>query len=149
MKKFVVLALCAVLFSPLVDGGTNPTPDIHALVATTVAPLTITSGTPPSGRVGVQYGGFHYVLGRIFYGFPITATGGVAPYTWSATGLPPGVAPKFIFYGGSTRCCIAVEVLGGIPTKAGTYTTVLTVTDSATVKHHKSATYTIKILPHG
>jgi prepilin-type N-terminal cleavage/methylation domain-containing protein len=50
----------------------------------------------------------------------ITATGGATPYTWSASGLPPGLS---IDTGGK---------ISGVPTTAGTYSSVVvTVVDAA------------------
>ena len=48
----------------------------------TIAPaaLMITSAPPPNGQVGVAYS------------YQETATGGILPYTWSATGLPVGLS---------------------------------------------------------
>lgn len=45
----------------------------------TITPVQITSGPPPAGAVGLPYS------------FQPTASGGLAPYTWSATGLPAGL----------------------------------------------------------
>jgi hypothetical protein len=49
----------------------------------------------------------------------LAATGGVAPYTWAATGLPPGLAIS------------AAGVVSGTPTTAGTSSVTVTATDSA------------------
>jgi hypothetical protein len=57
------------------------------------------------------------VLNSPGYGF--TASGGTAPYQWSATGLPPGIG---LSSGG---------VLSGTPTKAGSYSVSFSATDSA------------------
>src|SRR5207247_270299 len=56
--------------------------------------------------------------------------GGTAPFTWTATGLPPGMAVRF--GSGTTVPWISagdVEVWGR-PTAAGTYNVQLTVTDA-------------------
>ena|SRR5487761_1130915 len=82
------------------------------------APLTVTIAPPaikfdtttlPGGTVGKAYA------------FTLTFSGGVAPYTCAVTGgtLPPAIAL-------STACAFA-----GTPTKAGEYSFVVTVTDSA------------------
>ncbi len=75
--------------------------------------------TLPDGAVGKIYGENLYV------------SGGTEPYRWSGSSLPPGltVAP-----GG---------VLVGTPTQAGTFTTTVTVTDSAGASALK--TYSLKI----
>lgn len=116
--------------------------------------LTITSGTPPSGRVGVPYGGVHFVKEYPFpfSGFPLNATGGTSPYTWSwsagaGSSLPPGLKVSIAFRGGSTRCCLSVPVIEGTPTKSGTYDVVLRVIDSATPAVTVTAAYTIDIQP--
>ena len=51
-------------------------------------------------------------------GYNFTASGGLAPYQWSATGLPPGVNLS------------ASGILSGTPTSGGTYNMTITVTDS-------------------
>jgi hypothetical protein len=69
---------------------------------------TITTTTLPSGMAGQVYSA------------SLAASGGSGTFSWSATGLPPGVA-------------IAGNTLGGTPTAAGTYSAVaVTVTDSST-----------------
>jgi hypothetical protein len=50
----------------------------------------------------------------------LTATGGKKPYTWTATGLPPGLVLS------------AAGVLSGTPTTAGAYTPAFTAADSST-----------------
>lgn len=67
----------------------------------------------------------------------LTATGGTPPYTWSATGLPPGLS---ISSGG---------VISGTPTTAGTYNVTATATDSASPPASGSATFTWTINPVG
>lgn len=51
--------------------------------------------------------------------------GGVAPYTWSITGLPPGVTQMQMGYGST-----AVAAITGTATATGTYPLTVTVTDS-------------------
>jgi hypothetical protein len=125
----------------------------YTIAVNPAAGLTITSGTPPSGRVGVHYGGFHYVQGHQFFGFELGATGGTPPYTWSwsaesGSSLPPGLSVGVLFFGGgSTRCCLSIPVIAGTPTQAGTYDVTVKVTDSASPPNHVSAKYTIDIQP--
>jgi hypothetical protein len=61
----------------------------------------------------------------------LTATGGTAPYTWTASGLPTGLS---ISSGG---------VISGTPSTAGTYTVTVTATDSASHSGSASFTWTI------
>lgn len=114
--------------------------------------LTITSGTPPSGRVGIPYGGSHFVSGYLFSGFSLDATGGTSPYTWSwsaaaGSSLPPGLKISIVFRGGTTRCCLSVPVIEGTPTKSGTYDVVVRVIDSTSPAVNVKAAYTIDIQP--
>lgn len=69
---------------------------------------TVTTTTLPAGTVGSSYG-------------PATlaASGGAAPYTWTATGLPAGLSLS------------SAGVLSGTPTTAGTFPVAFKVTDSA------------------
>jgi hypothetical protein len=121
-----------------------------SLAVSAAGVLTITSGAPPNGSVGVAYGGSQVVQGLAFTGFPLTAAGGTPPYSWSwaapqGSSIPPGLQVILRHSGGSTRCCVDVLVIGGTPTQAGTYKTILTVTDSAATAGKASANYTIVI----
>ncbi len=71
-----------------------------------IAPLSIASSSLPSGVVGTPVSG------------SVSATGGVSPYQFSATGLPAGVTL------GSDG------TLSGAPTAPGTSSVTVTVTDS-------------------
>jgi hypothetical protein len=71
-------------------------------------PLTITTSSLPQGIVGTPYTG------------NLSATGGVLPYTWNATGLPAGLM------------LASTGQITGTPTAAGTAAVMATVTDSAT-----------------
>ena len=89
--------------------------------------LTITSAEPPSGATGSLYGGSS--------GFALSASGGVAPYQWTASALPDGLY-------------IATDphpAISGVPTVAGTYNVVITVTDSQFPPAQFSASYFIKV----
>jgi hypothetical protein len=60
------------------------------------------------------------ILGSPEAGFTVQATGGTPPYTWSATGLPPGLT-----------LTSGTGLVAGTPTQGGTFSTTFTVTDSA------------------
>jgi hypothetical protein len=70
------------------------------------APPLIDAATLPDGRVGTAYS------------YTMSATGGTAPLSWSATGLAPGMS-----IGGTSG------VIGGTPSVAGSYTPRVTVRD--------------------
>jgi large repetitive protein len=147
---------------------------------TVASMLSITSGAPPSGTVGVDYGptiwqqlycydagasvGARVVCrqcastsecsslqrctgqgnatrplpckksGLVFQGFTFTAAGGVAPYNWSASGMPPGIDVD----------ASSGQILG-TPTTAGSYSVLITVTDTASPPVQVSGTYVIDI----
>jgi hypothetical protein len=65
----------------------------------------VVSGTLPNGQVDVAYTA------------SLTATGGTAPYTWSATGLPAGLT-------------LSNGTISGTPTTSGTFSVAVTVTDA-------------------
>jgi hypothetical protein len=92
--------------------------------------LAITSSAPPSGPTQAGYG----ANGS---GFPLTASGGVAPYTWSWTAaagssLPPGLK-------------VLSSTISGTPSTAGSFNVTVTVTDSATPAAHASSNYAIVV----
>ncbi len=74
------------------------------------------AGTSPSITTASLPAG---VRGQL-YTIALGAAGGTAPYTWSHSGLPPGIA-----LGHDTG------ILSGTPTAADTYAPTFTVTDSA------------------
>jgi hypothetical protein len=77
------------------------------LTGTAVGTATITvTGTLPAATAGVSYSG------------SFTAAGGVAPYTYSATGLPTGLTLS------------SSGVLSGTPSIAGSYTITVTAKDA-------------------
>lgn len=87
-------------------------------------PLSIATTTPSAGKVGIVYSGYSF-----------TATGGVGEkhYEITAGDLPEGLVLE------------ETGALVGIPTKAGTYTFSVTVTDSATVQNTDTHEYTVRI----
>jgi hypothetical protein len=71
---------------------------------------------------------------QVFAGFTFKATGGVPPYTWSGSGMPPDL--------------VVVALNGritGTPTSPGPYTIAATATDSGLPAAHMSANYPITI----
>jgi hypothetical protein len=77
------------------------------------------SSLPPCGRRGTVSPCVE--IRGTFVGFTLTATGGVQPYKWSASGLPPGLSVD-----------ASNGELTGTPTSASTYNISVTVTDSGT-----------------
>jgi hypothetical protein len=73
--------------------------------------LTISGTLPSTGTVGAVYTG------------TLSAVGGVAPYTWTVTGMPAGVTPA-----ASTT---ATETVMGTPTIAATSTVSVSLSDSS------------------
>jgi hypothetical protein len=79
-----------------------------ATVTVTPAPLTITTQALPAAVIGAAYS------------FSLVATGGVAPYTWTALGsLPAGLALN------------PNGTISGVPTASGTFNLTFRVADNA------------------
>lgn len=121
--------------------------------------LSITSSAPPGGTFGIAYDGRVGPACKpgtpncfcIFmplrpschiaeHGFQLTVTGGTQPYSWSwsaAAGstLPPGLTLS------------PAGLLGGVPTQAGSYAVVVTVSDSSMPSLQNNADYSIMITP--
>ena len=91
--------------------GSGPESSPSNSVTPTAAALTITTTSLLAGTVGRTYGA------------TVQATGGTTPYTWSiASGaLPPGLT-----LGASTG------TISGTPTKPGSYSFTISVSDGAT-----------------
>ncbi len=87
-----------------------------------VAGLAITSGGLQPGQVGSPY---HDT---------VAASGGSAPLSWAATGLPPGLSIS-----------ASSGVISGTPAASGTFSAEIAVTDSAS--NTASQTFTIVVAP--
>jgi hypothetical protein len=87
--------------------------------------LIITGSLPSSGSVSKAYTG------------TLTGSGGTTPYSWTATGLPPGITLS----GANT----ATPTFSGTPTTAGTYGVIVTLTDA----NSRVATYDVSIMIAG
>jgi probable HAF family extracellular repeat protein len=110
--------------------------------------LTITSGPPPPGTVGVAYGmsqGCSYRVAHIV--FELKANGGKPPYSWSGSSQAPGLNVTYQSFAGLPPVCsgFTIPVIEGTPTAAGSYNLTVTVTDSGSPAAHASASYTIII----
>jgi hypothetical protein len=94
-------------------------------ISITIAPtgLTLGGGSLPDGQVGVSYKS------------SVSATGGVAPITYSAAGLPDGLSMA------------GTGDITGTPTTVGQYSVRVTATDSSrtTAPVTASATYSLNI----
>ena len=100
--------------------ATTPAASASTTFSMTIAPaaLVITTSAAPDALVGTAYS------------LALTATGGTAPYTFSATGLPGGLA-------------VSAGAIGGTPTAPGTFTVVVTATDADGMTATKTLTLTV------
>ncbi|WP_165449374.1 putative Ig domain-containing protein [Krasilnikovia cinnamomea] len=64
-----------------------------------------------------------------------TVVGGTAPYAWSATGLPAGLSIN-----------TSTGTITGIPTRVGTYSSQVTVTDAAALSHSAVFSWTTGVI---
>ena len=125
----------------------------NTTTANAITSLTITSGAPLSGTVGKLYDVrcssiFHCL--PIVAGFPVTAAGGLPPYSWTWTpqagsSLPPGLL--FPDPGGLYCLDVSRPAICGKPTTAGSYEVVITVKDSESPPRYAHMSYTIPVFP--
>ena len=82
----------------------------------------LATGQPSTGTpLGIAVGSMaNATVGTGYAASPVSASGGTAPYTFSATGLPAGLSIN-----------AATGSVTGTPTTAGSYTPTFTVTDNA------------------
>ncbi len=128
------LSACTVSGTPTVAGSVtvlvavtdsgSPAQNTSASETITIAPAALSiTNTLPNGTVGVPYSA------------PITATGGVTPYSCSITGtLPAGLS--------LTGCTVS-----GTPTTAGSSPITVKVTDSGSPTQNATQNETITIAP--
>jgi uncharacterized protein (TIGR03437 family) len=90
-----------------INGVTNTTRKAFSITIN-LAPLAITTSSLASGNINVSYSQ------------TVTATGGLTPYAWSASGLPNGL-------GIASR----TGTISGTPTQSGSFSVTVTVADSA------------------
>jgi Putative Ig domain/MBG domain len=137
-----------------VTDSQSPPQHASANYSITIAPmaqLAITSGNPPSGSpfamAGQYYADFRVDPGDAA-GFPLTASGGIYPHRWSWTGAPGSTTPPGLSIQTKGKCggSFSWPSIVCIPTTAGTYKVVITVTDSASPPNQVSANYTIQIV---
>ncbi|MGX7825765.1 S8 family peptidase [Actinokineospora sp. 24-640] len=93
--------------------------------------LHVSTSTPPTGPSITNPGPQNSVVGTPA-SVKLSASGGTAPYTWSATGLPPGMSIN-----------TATGQISGTPTTEGTYTVTATVTDSGNRSASTTFTWTV------
>ena len=89
-------------------------------VTIVAAALIITTSSLPAGIVGAPY-----------TATTLAATGGIPPYSWSASGLPSGLSIS------------SAGVISGTPAASGTFSVTVQATDSAQVTATKALTLTV------
>jgi serine protease len=97
----------------------------------------IVSGGGTSSVTVANPGSKTGTVGTPISNITLSASGGTAPYTWTATGLPAGLT---LSSGG---------VISGTPTTAGNYTVTATAKDSAATPASGSASFSFTISPAG
>jgi Zn-dependent metalloprotease len=93
------------------------------------------SGDPTcsaTGTVTVSNPGNQSTATGTAVSLPLSASGGTAPYTWAATGLPAGLSIN-----------ASTGVISGTPTTAGTSSVTVTATDSASHSGTASFSWTV------
>lgn len=109
-----------VLTAKVTDAGSSSTSLMIPLIVTsTGSSLAITTTSLPAATVGVAYSA------------TLTATGGTTPYTWSSTGMPPGLSVS------------GTGVISGTPSVSGTFGVTATVGDAKSASSTLSSTVTV------
>jgi large repetitive protein len=104
----------------LMNGGQTALASFPLLIVPT---LLITTNTLPNGRINTPY-----TL------VTLAKTGGLTPYTWTATGLPAGLT-----------LTAGTGMLSGTPTVSGPFTVAVTLTDNSGQTAH--ASFPLEIVP--
>jgi probable HAF family extracellular repeat protein len=123
-----------------------PAGKVSAPYTISIGSVAITSGDPPNGVNGAAYGPCNPSCSG--GGFPLAASGGVPPYTFSWVGAPgsstpPGLA---ISFQSLPNCPSPSPEICGVPTMLGTYDVLVSVTDSASPANQGTANYRIDIV---
>jgi len=100
------------------------------------APQNAASDTPPTGPTVGAVSDKAYPVDVAITPFTMTATGGTSPYTWSATGLPAGLALD-----------PGTGEVSGTPTATGVSSVTVTVTDSTNATGQ--TTFSVTVSPAG
>jgi len=119
-----------------------------------VGQLAITSGNPPDGVAGNFYGPPECVgvpVSKCYYGFFLSAAGGVQPYSFSWAGQPGSSTPPGLKLTSNGECPTGSKFQGAWkiicrPATAGTYNVAVTLTDSSSPPNQVTANYTIHIV---
>ncbi len=101
--------------------------DAVSVPAQAADPTCSTTGGVSVTNPGAKSG----TVGTAISSFTLSASGGTAPYTWTGTGLPPGITVS------------SAGTVSGTPTTAGTYTATVTATASSGGSGSASFTFTI------
>jgi len=104
-----------VIVNPTTSPATGPSNRVTFTQSCTNVSLHVSTTSLPAALQDEQYSA------------TLNAEGGKAPYTWSASGLPPDLSINPV-----------TGVISGVPTTAGTYTVTVTVTDSETATAQKA-----------
>ena len=110
--------------TPTAAGTFNLSVPVFEISCITSQPYTLTINVPSCPTITVNpntplaFG----VVGTVYPTTTISASGGPAPYSFNASGLPPGLS--------LTGTATTFRSLSGTPTTAGVYNLIVTVTDS-------------------
>ncbi|NPV89256.1 MAG: hypothetical protein HPY50_00590 [Firmicutes bacterium] len=98
-----------------------------------VLTVSDSAGNSTSKDFTITVTGMQLIYSSWDYGASLRVEGGFQPYTWSATGLPPGLSlqPGMEYVMGTTYYYSYKCSITGTPTQDGSYTVVVTVRDSA------------------